>query len=407
MARTTTSPAAFQRLVDATSPYFVARDTELYLMTLALVAHVHLFMLSVPGAGKTMLIRQFLRRVDGAVYFRTLFDPQADDSLVYGPQSLPKLMEGKRSRESDGYVQQAHFWDADELWNGSSALTQACHELVLERRWKDGNTYRPVELISMFAASNSTPAGRPELAAIWDRVGLRRITQQVTDPEQLLAMYRLPAAPDDPDPVITLDEVRAAHAESLTIPVTTEADEVLVQIVVAARAEGVTMSARRQMEARRIAQAAAWLDGAAQVEPRHLDFLTDYVWEQPGQYQALASIILAATAPELGELHTLQSTVAALRLEANDLVTLYATNPTQARSGAREVFAKVRQAAEDAALLTPKITRLRDQAALADLARHIQQVGVIVLVDVNKMQPHNVPNLVQAATDGALAGIAA
>lgn len=397
-----TTPAAFRRLTDDVAQFFVARDHELYLMSLALVAKVHMFMLSEPGTGKSMLIRQFLLRIDGATYVRTMFDPGADDSLVFGPQSLPKLMEGKRGREWAGFVPDADFWDCDEIWNGSSLLTQALHELVLERQWKEGSEYRKTNLHTMLSASNSTPAGRPELAAIWDRIGLRCITQQVTDPTELLAMYRLPSAPEAPTPVLTMDEVRAAHAASLAIPISLAADEALVQIVTAARGEGVTMSGRRQMEARRIAQAAAWLDEAPEVLPCHLDFLCDYVWEQPAQQQPLAAKILAATSPELANLHALQTTVADLRMEANDLVTMYADNPTGARSASRAVYAKVARAAAEAVALEPRITRARYQTAMDTLSRHVQAVGEIVLVDVQKMNPKTVPDIIQAARDGVL-----
>lgn len=397
------TPSAFERLIAAVAPYFVARDHELYLMSLALVAKVHMFTLSDPGAGKTALIRQFLLRIDGARYFRTMFDPGADDSLVYGPTSIPKLAKGERGRESAGYVADADVWDCDEIWNGSPLLVQALHELVLDRRWKDGNVYREAPLWSMLSASNSTPHGRPELAAIWDRCGLRRITPQITDPADMLAMYRLPTPPEHPDPVLTMDEVRAAHAEAMRLPITAEADEAQVQIMVAGRPLGVTMSGRRQMEARRIAQAAAWLDGASEVRPCHFDFLCDYMWEQPGQYQPLASMILTATAPELAELHAAESTIAALRIEATDLATLYKTDPTAARRASRAVYAKVERAATEVADLEPKITRPRDRKKIARLGEHVQQVGEIVLADVQQMRRQSIPDLMQAAREGTLA----
>lgn len=298
LTTTTVTPDDFQRLVDELDPLFVDRRVALDVMVLALVAKTHALLLSTPGTAKSMLIEQMLARLEGARLFKLLFDKFEAKDALFGPPSIPSLTQGVRRREYQGYAPTADVIFLDEIWKGSEAASNSLLELVNERLFLDGHTKITVPLHTVFAASNELPErNNNTLRAIYDRFPLRVWIDQLTDPQQMLALLDLAPPPADPDPVMTWAQVQEATRQSRLLPVGPEAKQDLVNLLAKLLPTGVQLSGRRMRQAVEIAQANAWLRGDDKVRTDHLDFLIHFLWDQPEQRKDVRTAVLDIAAP--------------------------------------------------------------------------------------------------------------
>jgi MoxR-like ATPase len=375
-------PEQFAALRADLAPYFINRDAEIDTATLALVAKCHMFLLSEPGTAKSMLVKEIVKRIGGARAFLVMLNRFADDSMIFGPSSIAGLKEGRRRREMDGYAPTADFTFFDEVWKASSALANSLLQFTHERVVFDDGVEKPVPNWTSFFASNELPQQEHgELQAIYDRTGLRVVVPTITDPGDLMRLLRLPEVDPNPTPVITLDDIRSAHAQAMTLEVTEAGHEALVAIVTKAHSLGVpVLSGRRMREAERIAKANAWLMGDDKVGPEHFDFLADYLWEKPEQRPQVCRVVYETAAPLRAEALDLSDDVAGLILLLNQAKTLD-PGSTEHNAAGLDVLKKVKRAAMKALDLEGRATG----RALADVAAswdHVESSYASVQVEV-------------------------
>ena len=325
----------------------VEREELIEAIAIALLTRKNLFILGDPGQAKSFVINGFRSRITGARQFERLLTKQADEEQLFGRTDLSSLIPGhvpqsvleqdatyRRLRgeleavvapmstqpdDPEAYEQMAAATERLEAYKKAVAslyrsepmvlttgkipeadicfLDEAfkCNDGVLnslltalnERKYtNEGRTY-PIPTISFFAASNEIPNfNDPQekiLAALYDRLELKVVTQNIAGRENRLRMLKAKQSGSSGQIqcTITLDELLEMQREVAAIPVPDAANELADDILCELRKNGMTVSDRKYLGYYPIAQAKAWLSGHTQVESTDLLALKNYLWHLP------------------------------------------------------------------------------------------------------------------------------
>ena len=325
----------------------VEREELIEAIAIALLTRKNLFILGDPGQAKSFVINGFRSRITGARQFERLLTKQADEEQLFGRTDLSSLIPGhvpqsvleqdatyRRLRgeleavvalmptqpdDPEAYEQMAAATERLEAYKKAVAslyrsepmvlttgkipeadicfLDEAfkCNDGVLnslltalnERKYtNEGRTY-PIPTISFFAASNEIPNfNDPQekiLAALYDRLELKVVTQNIAGRENRLRMLKAKQSGSSGQIQCTntLDELLEMQREVAAIPVPDAANELADDILCELRKNGMTVSDRKYLGYYPIAQAKAWLSGHTHVESTDLLALKNYLWHLP------------------------------------------------------------------------------------------------------------------------------
>ena len=335
----------------------VEREELIEAIAIALLTLKNLFILGDPGQAKSFVINGFRSRITGARQFERLLTKQADEEQLFGRTDLSSLIPGhvpqsvleqdatyRRLRgeleavvalmptqpdDPEAYEQMAAATERLEAYKKAVAslyrsepmvlttgkipeadicfLDEAfkCNDGVLnslltalnERKYtNEGRTY-PIPTISFFAASNEIPNfNDPQekiLAALYDRLELKVVTQNIAGRENRLRMLKAKQSGSSGQIqcTITLDELLEMQREVAAIPVPDAANELADDILCELRKNGMTVSDRKYLGYYPIAQAKAWLSGHTQVESTDLLALKNYLWHLPADRAMVESTL--------------------------------------------------------------------------------------------------------------------
>ena len=315
------------------------REELIELIAIALLTRKNLFILGAPGQAKSYAINAFRSRIDGARQFERLLSKQTDEEQLFGRIDLASLLPGSVARtvlDSDPQYQQmysslknrlatgqdsgdlpermeqyrkalAELYGGEPQVNTTGKIPEAdivfldeifkCNDGVLnslltalnERKYtNEGHTY-PIPTISFFAASNEIPNfSDPQekiLEALYDRLELKVVTENIADRDKRLAVLRDKQASRAGQIAasVTLDELRDMQREVADISIPNAVNELADDILCQLRKDGVVVSDRKYLNYYPIAQAKAWLEGHQQVESSDLLALKNYLWQKPGE----------------------------------------------------------------------------------------------------------------------------
>jgi MoxR-like ATPase len=219
---------------------------------------------------------------------------------LFGPVSLKALKEDRYRRVTTGKLPEADLAYLDEVFKGSSAVLNTLLRLLNERVFEDGDgSLVKVPLLLCVGASNEWPDsqdGGKELAAAFDRFLFRRSVRPILS--QAGRQRLLWTADHTPrlSTRVTPDEVRRARAEALALPWGADAREALEAVLRELAREGIRPGDRRQFKAVSAARAYAWLCGADQVKPEHLEILASVLWDDPAEQPEVCARVIAKIA---------------------------------------------------------------------------------------------------------------
>src|SRR4051812_3873490 len=246
----------------------VERDEEVDLCLTALIAREHVLLVGPPGCAKSLLLDSLLGWAGGRK-FSILLTKFSVPEEVFGPVSLAGLKEDKYHRVTTGRLPEAEFAFVDEVFKASSAILNTLLKLLNERVYDDGGgVARPVPLRLCVAASNEWPGPETgkELAALFDRFLLRKAVRPI---QSQAGRQRLLWGRDHTPKLfttVTAAELDRAHRAALALPWSGDGKAALEAVLRELAREGVRPGDRRQFKAVGVAQAFAWLNGAASVQ---------------------------------------------------------------------------------------------------------------------------------------------
>ena len=329
------------------------REELVELIAIALLTRKNLFILGAPGQAKSYAINAFRSRITGARQFERLLSKQTDEEQLFGrldlssliPGAVPEsvleqddvyqnlrfnlecavngqrednpetfqsirtatekletyraavsaLHSGEPAVQTAGKIPEADICFLDEIFKCNDGVLNSLLTALNERKYtNEGRTY-PIPTISFFAASNEIPNfSDPQekiLEALYDRLELKVVTENIEDRDKRLAVLRDKQAGRTGQIAasITLDELKDMQDEVTNIPVPNAVNELADDILCQLRKDEITVSDRKYLNYYPIAQARAWLSGHAQVEPQDLLALKNYLWQKPGERPVVES----------------------------------------------------------------------------------------------------------------------
>ena len=284
------------------SSALIERDEEVDVVLTALLANEHVLLVGPPGCGKSLLLDSLLSWV-GGTKFTILLTKFTSVEEVMGPVSLAALKADKYLRVTTGKLPEADFAFIDEVLKGSSAILNCLLKILNERSFDAGDgIVRKVPLKLCLGASNEWPAPETskELSALFDRFTLRKT---VTPIRSQLGRQRLLWARDHVPKLsttITPAEVEEAQRTAANLPWSQDAKEALESILKELAREGIQPGDRRQFKTVGVVQAFAFLSGADEVQPEHLEIAQCCLWDDPTEQPQKVSQVIARIANPTG-----------------------------------------------------------------------------------------------------------
>jgi len=282
------------------SSALIERDEEADLVLTALLANEHVLLVGPPGCGKSLLLDSVLSWVGGAK-FTILLTKFTSVEEVMGPVSLSALKADKYVRMTTGKLPDADFAFIDEVLKGSSAILNCLLKILNERTFDAGDgIVKTVPLKLCLGASNEWPAPEThkELSALFDRFTLRKL---VTPIRSQLGRQRLLWARDHMPTLSTTispAEVEEARRFTSAVPWSKNAKDALESILKELAREGIQPGDRRQFKTVGVVRAFAFLLGAAEVQPEHLEIAQHCLWDSPEEHpQKVAQVIAKIANP--------------------------------------------------------------------------------------------------------------
>ncbi len=284
------------------SAALIERDDEVDLVLTALVAGEHVLLVGPPGSAKSLLLDSVLRWTGGSKFSILLTKFTTPEELV-GPVSLTSLKEDRYVRVTTGKLPEADACFLDEVFKGSSAILNTLLRILNEGTFDRGDgVARPVPLRLCVAASNEWPSpdtGK-ELSALFDRFVLRKA---VTPIRSQSGRQRLLWARDHTPTfagTITPAEVDQARKRAVELPWSVAAKDALETVLRELAREGIQPGDRRQFKTVSAVRAFAFLNGADEVQPEHLEVAQHTLWDDPAEQPLKAAQVIARVANPTG-----------------------------------------------------------------------------------------------------------
>ncbi|QDU19742.1 AAA family ATPase [Urbifossiella limnaea] len=284
------------------SAALIERDEEIDLALTALLANEHVLLVGPPGCGKSLLLDSLLSWTGGSK-FSILLTKFTTPEEVFGPVSLAGLKEDRYVRVTAGRLPEADFAFVDEVWKASSAVLNTLLKILNERTYDAGDgVARRVPLRLCVAASNEWPSpdtGK-ELSALLDRFVLRATVSPIrSQAGRQRLLWTRDHAPKLTT-AVTPAEVDQARRRAQSLPWSAEAKEALEVILKELAKEGVRPGDRRQFKTVGVVQAFAYLCGADEVQPEHLEVARHTLWDDPQEQPQAAARVIAKIANPVG-----------------------------------------------------------------------------------------------------------
>ncbi len=293
------------------------REEVLSLSLLSALTGESIFLLGLPGVGKSMIARRLKLAFKDATVFEYLMSRFSTPDEIFGPVSISKLKDADSyERVIDGYLPDAEIVFLDEIWKAGPAIQNTLLTVLNEKIFRNGKAELPIPLKGVIAASNELPAKDEGLEALWDRFLIRYVVNPIVQKNNFSLL--LSPIESDPTPVET---EQISHQEYLnylqesrkvTIPESILEiiyrlreklnDKINAKDIVSGETDSENLkyyvSDRRWKKSVNILRMSAYLNGRLQIDLSDLMLLSHMLWNDEASIQEikqlLAEVILAS-----------------------------------------------------------------------------------------------------------------
>lgn len=286
------------------------RDEVLALSLLSAMSGESIFLLGLPGVGKSMVARRLKSAFKDATVFEYLMSRFSTPDEIFGPVSISKLKdEDCYERMTDGYLPEAEVVFLDEIWKAGPAIQNSLLTVLNEKIYLNGNRELSLPIKAIIAASNELPAKDEGLEALWDRFLLRYIVNPIDSKQNFFHLLspsesNIPSADCNP---ISNEEYVECLKQSKKIPVPVDILEIIYQIreklndkinakdVVTGEPDPENLkyyvSDRRWKKAVGVMKTSAYLNGRNEVEITDLLLLSHILWTDEASIPFIRKIL--------------------------------------------------------------------------------------------------------------------
>lgn len=152
-------------LLEELNQKFFERDEVLRLMLLAQYSQKNMFLIGIPGTGKTQLIKMLFNSLRDAKFWSLLFNKTTKVEQVFGKEIY---VDGTATFDTKGTALDAHILFFDEMFKASNSLLNSFLQLLAEKTYSEGGVDIEAPVITVYGASNELPVG-DDIAPFSDR----------------------------------------------------------------------------------------------------------------------------------------------------------------------------------------------------------------------------------------------
>ena len=292
------------------------REEVISLALLSAISGESIFLLGLPGVGKSMVARRLKMAFKGATSFEYLMSRFSTPDEIFGPVSITKLKdEDTYERAINGYLPTADIAFLDEIWKAGPAIQNSLLTALNERIFRNGSKDIILPLKAIISASNELPAEGEGLEALWDRFLVRYIVEPIQGRN---AFFRLLTEKPEgcqitQDLMITDSEFHELQKKATTVHV----PEIICNVICDIRdilSDGIKslsampaaenapyVSDRRWRKIIGILRTSALLNGRDSVDPSDCLLLEHLLWDNDSQLIPVRKLIADSLATRLGK----------------------------------------------------------------------------------------------------------
>lgn len=167
------------------------REEVISLSLLSAFAGESIFLLGLPGVGKSMVARRLKMAFKDSACFEYLMSRFSTPDEIFGPVSINKLKdEDTYERVVEGYLPTADVVFLDEIWKAGPAIQNSLLTAINEKIFHNGDHDLCLPIKGIIAASNELPAEGEGLEALWDRFLIRYVVRPIQRDAAFIELIR-------------------------------------------------------------------------------------------------------------------------------------------------------------------------------------------------------------------------
>ncbi len=293
-------------LLEAISKGLYERDEAIAIALLSAIAGESIFLLGLPGVGKSLVGRRLKLAFQDATSFEYLMSRFSTPDEIFGPISISKLKdEDTYERITDGYLPTSDIVFLDEIWKAGPSIQNSLLTVLNEKIFRNGRNdiYLPIK--GIIAASNELPAKNEGLEALWDRFLIRMIVSEISDRkafEDMITSTSHMQIEIHRSLQITAEEyeqwqaeINSIEVEPFVLDIIAKIREELTQINTNEEdAEMIIVSDRRWKKIIRLVRTSALLNDRESVDISDMLIIPYCIWSEEEQIEVTREIVVKA-----------------------------------------------------------------------------------------------------------------
>ena len=214
------------KLLEAMSAGTFEREEIIALSLLGALSGESIFLLGLPGVGKSMIARRLKMAFKDSRGFEYLMSRFSTPDEIFGPVSISKLKdEDTYERIVDGYLPTADVVFLDEIWKAGPAIQNALLTVLNEKIYRNGKADIDLPLKAVISASNELPSEGEGLEAIWDRFLIRYVVRPIVGRQPFLSLIT-----EQPESCVIAEDLKISNEEFKAIQQATSKVKVPLEV---------------------------------------------------------------------------------------------------------------------------------------------------------------------------------
>ncbi|OON99187.1 MAG: hypothetical protein ATN35_01840 [Epulopiscium sp. Nele67-Bin004] len=269
----------------------IEREEAVAMSLLGALSHQNVFMLGLPGVGKSLIARRIASVFEGK-YFEYLMNKFSAPEDLFGPVSITALKNDTFSRKIDGFLPDAEFAFLDEIWKSSPAILNSLLTISNERKYKNGVENIDVPLSYIISASNETPPPNQGLDALYDRFPIRIYVAPIENTSNRTEYLKNSTNMEfKPEHKLKISDIQQFNKDVSKIQFSNQALEAFMACIDECLEKGIYISDRRQKQIITTLKYAALYSGQEKVDTHYLTLLRYFLWDKEEDRETVEDIL--------------------------------------------------------------------------------------------------------------------